>query len=202
VLPAWELTIRGLLQALPFLSWSGAEIAETRRELEAWSPEATRPESTPPLSLHNELQSHARAWLLGLLAARAADIPAVADALELLNELPVDAEHRIVVEHLERSLSANYVGCGGMRRAHCGNSREHRKGSGFSTPLRRHCTPGRSSAGAGVNCCGTWVAPVKQSGGGNAWRSDRRGSSFSWEQGWVTEMEKGEGRKEKGEIRV
>ena len=106
---AWGLELRALLAALPFVPWPEAWIAESRTALEAWDAETAPPNVGLPLAFHNGLHPHLKAYLLGLLAARMGDLPALAEAGESLAELPVPEEAGILVERLERSLRAELL---------------------------------------------------------------------------------------------
>lgn len=102
----WALEVRGLLLALPSLPWTAAELGTTRRRLSTWDPATATPNVSLPLAFHNGLHPHLRAYVLGLLAARAGDAPGVGLAREELLELPEEEEHERLPERLERSLES------------------------------------------------------------------------------------------------
>jgi serine/threonine-protein kinase len=107
--PAWGLELRALLAALPFIPWSGTWVAETRAALTAWDPDSVPPNVGLPLAFHNGLHPHLRAYLLGLLAARMGELPALVEAGESLAELAVPDEALVLVERLARSLRAELL---------------------------------------------------------------------------------------------
>jgi DNA-binding SARP family transcriptional activator len=107
--PAWGLELRALLAALPFIPWPADWIADSRAALAAWDPDRAAPNVGLPLAFHNGLHPHLRAYLTGLLAARMGDLPALVEAGELLAELSVPEEAKVLVERLERSLLAELL---------------------------------------------------------------------------------------------
>jgi len=104
--PSWTLEVRGLFAALPFVPLDTAAVAKVAADLEAWDPASARPKVALPLSLHNEIHPHLRAWLLGQIAARLGDSPGCTRWAETLSELPVPASFATPVERLTRSLDA------------------------------------------------------------------------------------------------
>ncbi len=102
----WGLTVRGLLLAVPFLPWPEGTVTAVRQALEEWEVEMAAPNVALPLALHNGLQPHARAYLLGLLAARQGDVSGTVAAAEMLAELPASPDHLVLLQRFGRTLAA------------------------------------------------------------------------------------------------
>jgi Tfp pilus assembly protein PilF len=104
--PAWSIEVRGLVAALPFAAVSPEERDRVTEELDRWDPSVVRPAVAVPLVFHDGLHHHLRQYLLGLLAARRRELPAVRLAADSLSELPVPAGAEVLAEQLARTLDA------------------------------------------------------------------------------------------------
>ncbi len=104
--PAWALEVRGLFAALPSGGFDVAERTAVEAELLAWDPGTARVGVAAPLVFHDEIHSHLRLFLLGILAARRAAAAEVIGAGESLSELPVPSGAEGLVEQLVRTLDA------------------------------------------------------------------------------------------------
>lgn len=102
----WALGAEALLLASPRLGLDDRRAALSRATITALDPSGGQPNVGAPLELHNALQAHVRLYALGLLAARAGDTPAVAEAAEQLAELDVPQWALVLVEHMGRTLDA------------------------------------------------------------------------------------------------
>ena len=86
--PAVALPVRGLFAALPFVPWEEAALESVRRALADWDAAAAPPSHQLALAMHNGLQAHLRAYLLGVLSARLGDRRGVAKWGGELDRLP------------------------------------------------------------------------------------------------------------------
>jgi serine/threonine-protein kinase len=103
--PAWGLPVRAMLTAMPWWSWKAAFADRARSELEAYDAEEA-PDAPEPLSIHNGLHRHIRAFVLGLLDARDGNDAAMMQRSEELAELEVPPSAQGVVTRMVRLLQA------------------------------------------------------------------------------------------------
>jgi hypothetical protein len=107
--PAWGLVTRGFFATLSFLAIDDERRAALREELAAWDPTTARPAVAVPLAFHNELHSHLRAFLSGVLAIRLRLPEQAALDAEALAELPVPEGATALLQHLGRTLDAEIL---------------------------------------------------------------------------------------------
>lgn len=103
---AWALEVKGLFAALPWQPFDQSTRTAIEAELEAWDASTVPASVAVPLVFHDGLHQHFRRYLLGLLAARRGDAPAVRLAAEALSELPVPTGAEVLGEQLARTLDA------------------------------------------------------------------------------------------------
>ncbi|MGH7561780.1 MAG: hypothetical protein ACRENB_12270 [Gemmatimonadales bacterium] len=111
--PSWALEIRAFFAALPFLPLEPEFRAGVRDTLQSWDPAEARPSFAMPLAFHNEVHSHLRKFLLGILAIRLGELEAAAEAAGTLEELPVSPASGPLVAHLLRTLHAERLRAAG-----------------------------------------------------------------------------------------
>ncbi len=105
--PAWSLEVQGMLAAMPWWPWDAPFVAGAREALEAFDPATAPIHAGAPLTQHNGLHAHIRAYVLGLLDARALDAGRLAAQVEALAELDVPPGVAALVERMERTLHAH-----------------------------------------------------------------------------------------------
>lgn len=106
LLPSWGPPTRALLCLAPDLAWTTRDIAVAEEAVRGWTIEPMFNPSFPLLQMHAPILEHARAWLLGLLAARQGDVAGVEHALERLSTFPTAGEEPLTEERMERLLAA------------------------------------------------------------------------------------------------
>lgn len=104
--PAWSLEVRALFAALPFVPADREAIGALVAQLEAWEPVSTPPSLNLAFAAHNDLHSHLREYLLGLLALRTGDEAGAKEALARLADLDHPLASSTFVSNLTLSLRA------------------------------------------------------------------------------------------------
>lgn len=108
-MPSWGPPARALVALIPFLDWTEADINAAEVALRDWTAVEQFSPTFPPLQLHNQIHERARAWLQGLLAARQGNIVGVEAALSASSTMVASGEDGLMVERMERLLTAELL---------------------------------------------------------------------------------------------
>lgn len=108
-IPSWGPPVRALLYLAPSLDWTDADLQDAEAALRDWEIQPEFSPAFPLMQMHDRIHERARAWLLGLLAARQLDLAGVESALNASSTLPASGEDALVVERMERLLTAELL---------------------------------------------------------------------------------------------